>query len=154
MRGAPFLLFALALSGCAQAVAPVPGTAAGSPPGPPSPAGAPAAKEAIALVFSNSGVRLDSDPSCAGVGTSPGDSSIGDFLAGFLAEQIGDGPGKNWIDASCKDAQAGQAPSGWECQVLVRRVNGEERWGWGVRFLVRSADRKAVPSSFRCIGAG
>ena len=147
MRGVPFLLFAFALSASARAVTPVPEPAAAA-------AGAPGAKEAIALVFRNSGVRLDSDLSCAGVGTSPGDVSIGDFLAGFLAEQTGRGDGKNWIDASCKDAPAGLAPPGWECRVLVRRVDGEERWGWGVRFLVRASDRKAVPSSFRCLGAG
>lgn len=153
MRPAAFLLAALLLPGCAPAVAAGPGAAPGGAAAPATAAGAPTAKEAVALVFRNADVRLDASPTCSGVGTEPGDATIGDFLAGFLAEQTGQG-GKNWIDATCKDAPAGLASPGWECQVMVRRVDGEERWGWGVRFFVRAADRKAVRSTFLCIGAG
>ena len=52
------------------------------------------------------------------------------------------------------ESGTGLASPGWECQVMIRRVDGEERWGWGVRFFVRAADRKADRSTFRCIGAG
>lgn len=154
MRATAVLLLGLVLTGCAEAVPPAPRSAAVATPASPAGAGTPTAKEAVALVLRNADVRLDSDASCADVGTSRGDVSIGDFLAGFLAEQTGEGSGRNWIDASCKDAPAGLASPGWECQMLVRRVDGEERWGWGVRFFVRASDRKAVRSTFRCIGAG
>ncbi len=147
----PFLL-AILVAGCAPAGAPAPASAPDASPAATAPTGTPTAKEAIALVLRNGDVRLDSSPTCAGVGTSPDDVTVGDFLAGFLAEQAGHG-GRNWIDAACA-ATAADEPPGWECRVVVRRVDGEERWGWGVRFLVRASDRTAVRSSFVCLGAG
>ena len=153
MRPAACLLMALLLPGCASAGTPASDSAQAAAPATPPATGAPTAKEAVALVFRNADVRLDSSSTCSGVGTAPDDVTIGDFLAGFLAEQTGQG-GKNWIDATCKDAPSGLASPGWECQVMIRRVDGEERWGWGVRFFVRATDRKADRSTFRCIGAG
>ena len=154
MRAALAILPGLLLAGCSLAVTPEARQAVQASTATPIVAAAPTAKEVIALVFRNAHVRLASDPSCAGVGTSREDQSIGDFLAGFLAEQTGQAAGRNWIEVLCKDAPGGQAPPGWECQMLVRRLDGEERWGWGVRFLVRASDRKAVRQSFRCAGAG
>jgi len=152
VRPAVPLLLATFVSGCDPAGARPPASAPDASVWAPAPTGVPTAKEAIALVFRNADVRLDSSPTCAGVGTSPDDVAVGDFLAGFLAEQSGQ-VGRNWIDAACA-ATAADAPHGWECHVVVRRVDGEERWGWGVRFLVRASDRTAVRSSFVCLGGG
>ncbi len=118
----------------------------------PSPGKAPSAKDVIALALRNADLPLAGIPSCEGAGTSESDATLGDYLAGFLAEQTGRS-GKNWIEAGCRDAASGDA-AGWDCRLVVRRSRGEERWGWGVRFFVRASDRKALRSSFACLGAG
>lgn len=143
MSPARILLAALLAAGTARAAGPAP---AATPPA------APAAKEVVALALRNAGLPLAGIPSCEGAGTSASDATLGDFLAGFLAEQTGSS-GKNWIETECREAAPGK-PRGWDCRLVVRRSDGEERWGWGVRFFVRASDRKPVRSSFACVGAG
>lgn len=108
----------------------------------------PASKEILRLLLSLRDVPLRSDPSCATAGTNTSDVDIGDYVSGWLAE-LKQGPGSNWIEASAKAEQRG-----WRCIVMFRHVDGEDRWGWGVSFLVRESDRKPVPGSLRCLGAG
>lgn len=125
---------------------------AAEPPASRVPAAPPTAKEVVALALRNADLALAGIPSCVGAGTSASDATLGDYLAGFLSEQTARS-GKNWIETGCRPATAGEA-SGWDCRLVVRRSRGEERWGWGVRFFVRASDRRAVRSSFACVGAG
>lgn len=143
MRRALGLAAALLAAGAAPAAEPAPS---------PAPAAAPSAKEVVALALRNGDLPLAGIPSCAGAGTSASDATLGDYLAGFLAEQTGRS-GKNWIEAGCREASRGDA-GGWDCRLVVRRSDGEERWGWGVRFFVASPERRAVRGSFACVGSG
>jgi len=38
--------------------------------------------------------------------------------------------------------------------VVFHRIAGEERGGWGVKFLIRAADGMVVKESFECTGGG
>jgi hypothetical protein len=114
-----------------------------SPPGP---------KDAIAAAIAHHDLLLSTYPSCSGVGTEPADSTIGQYLAGFLGHQTDDA-GKNWIEAGCTASTSPGAA--WQCRVVIRRRNPaqEEEWGWGVRFLIR-ANRSVIRESFECTGSG
>lgn len=129
------------------------GTACAEEPAPPAKApAAPGAKEVVALALRNADLPLAGVPSCDGAGTSASDATLGDYLAGFLAEQTAES-GKNWIETGCAASVRGKT-RGWDCRLVVRRSDGEERWGWGLRFFVRASDRRVVRSSFACVGAG
>jgi hypothetical protein len=62
---------------------------------------------------------------------------IGRCLAAFLAE-LNAPHKKNWI----------------ETKLTLRHEDGDDRWGWGVRFHVRSSDGLLLADSFECVGAG
>jgi hypothetical protein len=40
------------------------------------------------------------------------------------------------------------------CTLTLRHQDGDDRWGWGVRFHVRASDGLVLAESFTCIGAG
>ena len=101
MRPALGLVAALLAAGAALGAEPAP--AAGR-------ATAPSAKEVVALALRNADLPLAGIPSCEGAGTSASDATLGDYLAGFLAEQTGRS-GKNWIEAGCREASRGATPA-------------------------------------------
>jgi hypothetical protein len=111
---------------------------------------APSPQAVLRALLASTSVPLTADSSCAGVGTSPDDRTIGDFLAGFLAE-YGDSTGTNWVRVASEPVnEAGERR--WRHTVVLHRRAGEDVWGWGVRFDVRAADRQVVRASFRCLG--
>lgn len=111
----------------------------------------PTDKEVIESLLASQNVSLGVDASCSGVGTDPTDSTIGDYISGFLAEQTTE-KGKNWLDISVRPAE--NSPSLWQCSVVIRHVDGDDRWGWGVSFLMAARDHKVLEQSFRCTGSG
>jgi hypothetical protein len=111
----------------------------------------PTRKEVIRALLSLQDVSLSSDSSCSNVGTNPKDSNIGDYISGFLAEQ--NDKGKNWLDIQTKRASGAPEPA-WECGVVIRHVDGDDRWGWGVSFQMRGKDHSVVKGSIRCTGSG
>lgn len=114
----------------------------------------PAQKDIVRALFANHDVPLSVHPSCAGVGTDPGDKTIGDYLSGFLAEHSAR-TGSNWLEIEAAPAAPGvNAEPQWTCRFVIRRNDGEERWGWGVTFVVSGRPYKVDRSSFRCTGAG
>lgn len=115
--------------------------------------GQPSPKEVIRLLLTLRDVPLSIHKSCATAGTSLSDADIGDYVSGWLAE-LNKGPGANWIEASAAPATSPDKEAGWNCTVMFRHVNGEDRWGWGISFFVRQADRRVVEDSVRCLGAG
>jgi hypothetical protein len=113
----------------------------------------PTSKEVVKVLLVNHDVPLSVDSSCSGVGTDPSDATIGEYLSGFLAEQSSQ-DGKNWLDVSVNPELAQGTTPQWKCSVVIRHVQGEDRWGWGVSFLMGAKDHKALAKSFRCTGAG
>jgi hypothetical protein len=119
-----------------------------------SAASPPTAKDVIRFVMSSHDVKLSVDSSCSGVGVKLTDTDIGDYLAGFLAEQTAT-TGQNWLEVKVSpEPVKSNGREAWECSLVIRRKDGEERWGWGVRFLVDAGTRKVIRGSFRCTGAG
>jgi hypothetical protein len=113
----------------------------------------PTAKDVIDAVIASGSVPLSVSPTCANVGTEPSDATIGRYLAGFLAE-LSSPSKKNWIETT---VEPGRSPTGEAvsiCTLTLRHEDGDDRWGWGVRFHVRSSDGVVIPSSFVCTGAG
>ena len=115
---------------------------------------APTRKQVLRALLDNLDVSLSTDSSCANVGTEPSDANIGDYISGFLAEQDS-GKGKNWLEVVTKRASpAPGADQAWQCNVVIRHIDGDDRWGWGVSFLMKGRDHSVVRTSFRCTGSG
>lgn len=114
----------------------------------------PSPKEVVRLLLNLRDIPLRSHGSCATAGTSISDADLGDYVSGWLAE-LKQSRGANWLEASAKpEAVTPERQPGWRCTVMFRHVDGDDRWGWGVSFLVRASDRRLVQNSIRCLGAG
>jgi hypothetical protein len=113
---------------------------------------APTRKEVIRALLALRDVNLSTDSSCTNVGTDPSDTNIGDYISGFLAEQTDEG--KNWFDIRTKRASAAGLEPVWDCDFVIRHVDGDDRWGWGVSFQMRAKDHTVVKTSIRCTGSG
>jgi hypothetical protein len=113
----------------------------------------PSAKDVIAAAIASGGVPLTVSTTCANVGTDPSDATIGRYLAGFLAEMSSPDK-KNWIDAKVEPGTSDGGEAISICTLTLRHEDGDDRWGWGIRFHVRSSDGLVLPKSFTCVGAG
>jgi hypothetical protein len=113
----------------------------------------PSAKEILRALLSSSDVSLRVDPSCAGVGSEFSDATIGDYVAGLMAQHA-QRSGTNWIEVASDPQPGGKPVRFWNCRVVFHRIDGEERGGWGVTFLMRASDHHVVNDSFRCTGGG
>ena len=113
---------------------------------------APTRKEVIRGLLALQDVSLSADSSCTNVGTNPSDTNIGDYISGFLAEQ--NDKGKNWLDVHTKRGSVAGSEPVWDCDLVIRHVDGDDRWGWGVSFQMRAKDHSLVKSSVRCTGSG
>ena len=98
-------------------------------------------------------VPLSVSPTCANVGTEPSDATVGRYLAGFLAE-LSSPDKKNWIETTIEPGRSSTGEAVSICTLTVRHEDGDDRWGWGVRFHVRSSDGLVLANSFVCTGAG
>lgn len=111
---------------------------------------APDNKQILKYLFGNLDVPLSAGKDCRNVGTSPGDRTIGDFLSGFWSEHANQ-QGSNWLKISAEPDEGGAS---WICTVMLHRKDGEEVWGWGVRFRVGMQAKRVIRTSFQCLGAG
>jgi len=114
--------------------------------------GIPTTKEAIRLLIQSHSIPLSIHSSCAGVGTEASDTTLGDYISGFLGELKG---GDNSVESSCKreSAENGKGPH-WACSVVIHHALKDDEWGWGVEFSVQESDGTIVPQSIRCTGSG
>src|SRR5687767_3931536 len=113
----------------------------------------PQRKDVIETVMASHAVPLSVNSSCANVGTTPGDATIGAYLSGFLKEFENSGA-KNWLETKVNEAKDARGNAVWRCEFTVRHSAGEDEWGWGVRFDVGQADGRVIPESFICTGGG
>ena len=149
--------FVLAVASCGQpADTNVP---AAEPKGPPAATAVhvahqpPSQKDVIDAVIASAAVPLQTSPTCANVGTEPSDATIGRYLAGFLAE-LSSPDKKNWIETRIEPGRSAAGEPVSVCTLTLRHEDGDDRWGWGVQFKVRSSDGLVLNDSFVCIGAG
>jgi hypothetical protein len=113
----------------------------------------PSAKDIIDAVIASGGVALSVSPTCRNVGTEPSDATIGRYLAGFMAE-LSSPEKKNWIETQVEPGTAASGEPVSICRLTLRHVDGDDRWGWGVQFHVRTSDGLVLAGSFTCTGAG
>jgi hypothetical protein len=112
----------------------------------------PTPKDVIEAAIASGGVKLGASANCANAGTEPTDETIGRYLAGFLAELNARGK-KNWIETKIEPGTAAGEPVSI-CTLTLRHEDGDDRWGWGIQFKVRTSDGVVLPDSFSCVGAG
>ena len=113
----------------------------------------PTAKDVIDAAIASGDVPLSVSPTCADVGTESTDRTIGRYLAGFMAEMQSPDK-KNWIETKIEPGKSNKGEPVSICTLTVRHEDGDDRWGWGVRFLVRTSDGLVLHDSFTCVGAG
>lgn len=113
----------------------------------------PTPKDVIDAVIASGSVPLSVSPTCANAGTEPSDATIGRYLAGFLAEMSASDK-KNWIETKIEPGKSAAGEEVSTCTLTLRHQDGDDRWGWGVRFHVRSSDGLVLANSFTCTGAG
>ena len=113
----------------------------------------PTAKDVIDAAIASGSVPLSVSPTCTNVGTEPSDKTIGRYLAGFLAE-LSSPDKKNWIETKVEAGKSADGEPVSVCTLTLRHQHGDDRWGWGVRFHVRSSDGLVLTNSFTCVGAG
>ena len=113
----------------------------------------PTAKDVIDAALASSGVRLKDAANCSNVGTEPSDETIGRYLAGFMAE-LSRPDKKNWIETRIEPGQSASGEPVSLCTLTLRHEDGDDRWGWGVQFKVRSSDGLVLADSFSCVGSG
>jgi hypothetical protein len=113
----------------------------------------PTPKDIIDAAIASGSVPLSVSPTCAHAGTEPGDATIGRYLAGFLAELSSPGK-KNWIETNVTPGRSATGEEVSICRLTLRHEDGDDRWGWGVQFQVRTRDGVVLPESFTCLGAG
>jgi hypothetical protein len=111
----------------------------------------PTPKDIIDATFALSARPL-SDATCKGSGTEQSDSTIGRYLAGYLAE-LSSQDSRNAVTTSVERAtEDGEAV--YHCRVMIRHAQGEDVWSWGIEFTARQSDGVVKQSPVRCIGAG
>jgi hypothetical protein len=113
----------------------------------------PSAKDVIEAVIASGSIPLSVSSTCANVGTEPSDATIGRYLAGFLAELTSPSK-KNWIETRVEPGRSAAGEPVSICTLTLRHEDGDDRWGWGVRFQVRSSDGQVLANTFTCVGAG
>ena len=113
----------------------------------------PSAKDVLDVAIASGHLPLSTSPTCANVGTEPSDKTIGRYLAGFLAE-LSSPDKKNWIETTVEPGRSAAGEPVSICTMTLRHMDGDDRWGWGVRFHVRSSDGLVLTDSFTCVGAG
>jgi hypothetical protein len=113
----------------------------------------PSPKDVIEAAIASGSVPLKVSTSCANAGTEPSDATIGRYLAGFLAE-LSSPDKKNWIETKIEAGRSAAGEPVSICTLTLRHEDGDDRWGWGVQFHVRSSDGLVLADSFTCVGAG
>jgi hypothetical protein len=111
--------------------------------------GPPTRAELFLLLSENSDVPLTEGQHCADVvGVELArPARLGDWIA-FNLSVLEEDPIA--IPAECEDDG-----DTWRCRVeFSTGAGGESPWTWGVAFSVRKSDRRPVPDSLLCTGAG
>ena len=90
-------------------------------------------------------VPLNTHSTCRNAAPALPAISIGDYLAGFLANMA---EGSNRVTTACQPLGAGQ-----RCEVWLKHADEEDEWAWGIRFEM-DRRHKVRPSTVQCLGSG
>lgn len=110
----------------------------------------PSDKEVVEMVFASHAVPLAVHPTCANVSSEKTDTTIGQYLAGFMVF-FKEADMKNLLDIKV----TGNEPANkhWLVQFSLGQHQGEVVWSYGVQFEVDKSTGQVNETSFRCIGA-
>ncbi len=121
----------------------------------------PTKKEIITAVFSLNMEKLRNCQSCNNVGTDSNDSTIGQYLAGFLS-YFADSSGVNYLDIECTALKFNKSRCTsindipvWQVDFNIcrKKISENEVWCWGLRFQMNRS-LQVIKSSLICIGSG
>ena len=104
-------------------------------------------KDVFEVLLASSSIVLK-DASCLNAGRGDDDTTVGQFLSGFLAD-LNDPKAQNYIEVTRADA-----PTQWEVTVMVRQQDEYDLWSAGIAFAISKNSGSVLPESFRCIVAG
>jgi hypothetical protein len=104
-----------------------------------------ASYQAIRAALQLRDVPLRAHPTCRNAAPVLPARSIGDYLAGFLANMD---KGRNTVTAACQPRGAGQ-----RCELWLKHADEEDEWGWGIGFDVDRGGQ-ARKGTVRCLGSG
>jgi hypothetical protein len=136
-RGLAIVAMALCLSNCRA-------TSETQPPATQGP------QQAIRAVLRLHDVPLTVHESCRNVGSQFGDDTIGDYVAGLIAEQTRTSPGgRNAVSASCQPSDTAGA---YRCSVELAKQDGDDEWARGLEFTTTGG--QVDTGSIRCTGGG
>lgn len=110
----------------------------------------PSDKEVVDMVFASHAVPLAVHPTCANVSSEKTDTTIGQYLAGFMV-LFKEADMKNQLDIKVTDNEP--ANKHWLVQFSLGQQQGEVVWSYGVQFEVDKSTGQVHETSFRCIGA-
>lgn len=118
----------------------------------------PTAQDALKAVFANGNILLSSIPSCKRQGTTPEDRTILDYLSGVIGFQA-EPKSQNSLKYTIKLTRRNGRPV-WEAELLFnsrfqsRATEEEAISSNGVRFLMRTQNKKMISGSLTCTGTG
>lgn len=119
----------------------------------------PTAQDALKAVFSNGNILLSSIPSCRRQGTTVEDRTILDYLSGVIGFQA-EPKSQNSLKYTVKLIRGRNGRHFWECELIFNsrfqsRDDADETISSnGVKFLMRTQDKKLVRGSLTCTGTG
>lgn len=107
---------------------------------------APGPRDVLRAALQLRDLPLSAHPSCLHAGPDTRDRTVGDYLAGMLAEM--DQP-SNTVETACQERPGGKH----RCTLWLKHRDEEERWAWGLEFELDPAMRP-MRQTVRCVGAG
>lgn len=130
--------------------------------------GKPTSKDVIYLFMQNSDILLSEGQLCEGMGTKPEDTTVGDYISGFLAYhdpnyenetpfRYKSTPKGNYINVEVEQGRkSGIQEKHWQVTFQIGHYDLESNniWKQGVSFIILDKDWVVLRDSFICIGAG
>lgn len=118
----------------------------------------PTAQDALKAVFTNGNILLSSIASCKRQGTTSEDKTILDYLSGVIGFQA-EPKSRNSLEFTVKLIRKNGRPR-WEAELLFnsrfqsKKDADEVISSNGVKFQMRTQDKKMIPGSLKCTGTG
>lgn len=118
----------------------------------------PTAQDALKTVFANGNILLSSIPSCRRQGTTSEDRTILDYLSGIIGFQA-EPKSQNSLEYTVALIRKNGKPI-WECELIFRTRTqsigdaDETISSNGVKFRMRTQDKRMIRGSLVCTGTG
>jgi len=112
----------------------------------------PAPRQMIRALLANGDIPLSVHSSCKGVGSTPSDVNLRDYVSGLLAN-FTEPDGRNSMVTAAKAVKGADGGLRWECRVEFVHVADGDPFKYGVMFQMRQ-NGSIVRDTVRCTGGG